>query len=51
MALGVVQLMAFLVFAAMVIPPVRRVLLSFGVILLGAVILVCLVAFGIFLLR
>lgn len=50
-ALGVGQLMAILVLAGMFVPQVRQMLLGLGVILIGGVILVGVVAFGVFLIR
>ncbi len=50
-ALGVAQLIAFLVFAGMFLPQVRQMLLGFGVILIGAIIFLGAVAFVVFLIR
>lgn len=50
-ALGVAQLVALLVFAAMFLPQVRQMLLGFGVILIGIMILVGVVACGVVLIR
>jgi restriction system protein len=47
----VAQLIALLVLVAMFLPPVRHVLLSLGVFVIGAVVVVGVVAFGVFLIR
>ena len=49
--MGVAQLLTFVVFVAMWFPAVRQMLLSFGVFVIGAVVLVGLVACGVFLIR
>jgi predicted RecB family endonuclease len=50
-ALGVAQLIALLVLAGMFVPQVRQILLGLGGILVGAVILLGVVALGVFLIR
>lgn len=50
-ALGVAQLIALLVVAGMFLPQVRQMVIGFGVIVVGVIILGGLVAFGVFLIR
>jgi len=50
-AQGVFQLVALLFFAGMFFPQVRQMVLGLGVILIGAIILVVVLAFGVFLVR
>lgn len=49
--MGLAQLIVFLAFAAMFITPVRQMLLSLGVFVLGAVVLAGVVTLGVFLIR
>lgn len=50
-ALGVAQLIALVLLAGMVLPPVRQKLLALGVYVIGAVALAGVIAFGVFLIR
>lgn len=49
--MGVVQLLVLLVIGAVLLPPFRQVLINVGVIMLGACLLVGIIAFGVFLIR
>jgi hypothetical protein len=50
-ALGVAQLIGLLALAAMFLAPVRQMLLSLGVFVIGVVVLAGVIAFGVFLIR
>jgi len=50
-ALGVAQLIALLFLGAVFVPPVRQMLVGFGLLVVGAVVLALLVGLGVFLIR
>ena len=50
-ALGVAQLIALLFLGAVFVPPIRQMLVGFGLLVVGAVVLVLVVGLGVFLIR